>query len=68
MQTVELTAPKMSCGHCKMAVESAAAALDGVESVTADPGTKKIQLTFDENTVSLETISQAITAAGYPVE
>ncbi len=68
MQTKELTAAKMSCGHCKMAVENAAGALDGVKSVTADPGTKKIELSYDESKVSIEEISKAIEAAGYPVE
>lgn len=68
MQTTELTSTKMSCGHCKMAVEKAAGELDGVEAVTADPDTKKIELTYDEDRVSLEEISKAIEAAGYPVE
>lgn len=68
MQTIELTANKVSCGHCKMAVESAAGELDGVESVTADPDTKKIELTYDEKRVSVEDISKAIEAAGYPID
>ncbi|RJQ43601.1 MAG: copper chaperone [Gaiellales bacterium] len=63
-----LTAPKMSCGHCKMAVESAGQALDGVSSISADPDTKKIEVTYDENVVSLDAIRQAITEAGYPAE
>lgn len=68
MQEVKLTAPKMSCGHCKMAVEAAAGGLTGVESVTADPGSKEIDVTWDENVVSLEEIKKAIAEAGYPAE
>lgn len=68
MQSVTLTAPKMSCGHCKMSIENAAGALEGVSSITADPDTKKVEVAYDENTVSLDAIKQAITAAGYPVE
>lgn len=68
MQQAILTAPKMSCGHCKMAVESAAGALAGVSAVTADPETKKIEVSWDESVVALEDIRQAITAAGYPAE
>ncbi len=68
MQQTTLTAPKISCGHCKMAVESAAGQLPGVTSVTADPETKKIELTWDESLVSLEDIRRAIEEAGYPTE
>lgn len=68
MKQVILTAPKMSCGHCKMSVEGAAGGLSGVDSVSADPQTKKIEITYDESNVSLDEIKQAIEAAGYPVE
>ncbi|MHB1389725.1 MAG: cation transporter [Thermoleophilia bacterium] len=68
MQQTILTAPKMSCGHCKMAVESATSALAGVSAVSADPETKKIDVSWDESLVALEDIKQAITAAGYPAE
>ncbi len=68
MREALLISSKMSCGHCKMAVESSAAALAGVESVKADPETKKITVTYDEAEVSLEDIKQVIEAAGYPVD
>ncbi len=68
MPQVTLTAPKMSCGHCKMTVENAAGALAGVDSVNADPESKKIEISYDEGQVSLEDIRQAIEQAGYPVE
>lgn len=68
MQQITLTAPKISCGHCKMAVESAASALSGVSSVSADPETKKIEVTWDENVVSLDDIRKAIAEAGYPTD
>lgn len=68
MEQVTLSAPKMSCGHCKMAVESAGGALDGVSSISADPDSKNVVISYDESVVSLDAIKQAITAAGYPVE
>lgn len=68
MQQTVLTAPKMSCGHCKMAVESAAGSIAGVSEVKADPQTKKIEVSYDETVVSLEEIKKAIAAAGYPPE
>ncbi|MHB0914702.1 MAG: copper ion binding protein [Thermoleophilia bacterium] len=68
MTQVTLSAPKMSCNHCKMAVESAAGALEGVSSISADPESKNVDISYDESVVSLDAIKQAITAAGYPVE
>ncbi len=68
MQQTVLTSQKISCGHCKMTVESAGNALDGVESITADPETKKIEVSYDEGKVTLEESRKAIENAGYPTE
>jgi copper chaperone CopZ len=52
----------MSCGHCKQAVESNLAALDGVTSATADveQGTVRV-----EGEVDLDVIRGAVDDAGY---
>lgn len=63
-----LSAPKMSCGHCKMAVENAVGSVAGVSSVSADPQTKEVAVAFDEDQVSLEEIIKAMAEAGYPAE
>jgi len=68
MQQTILTVPKMSCGHCKMAVESATNDLAGVISISADPETKNVDVSYDESQVDLGAIKQAIEKAGYPVE
>ncbi len=68
MQQVTLNAPKMSCGHCKMTVESTGGALAGVVSISADPQTKAVKVSYDESAVTLEEIKQALAAAGYPAE
>lgn len=68
MEQVTLIAQKMSCGHCKMAIESAGSALTGVSSINADPESKKIVVSYDESTIDLETIRKAIEEAGYPTE
>jgi copper chaperone len=64
----ELTAPDMSCNHCKMTIEKAVKELDGVTSVNADPNTKKVTVEFDEKEVSLDDIMDVIVEAGYEVE
>lgn len=66
MQQVVLTAPDMSCGHCKMTIENAGNALAGVSAITADPDTRKIELSYDEEMVSLEDIKKVLAEAGYP--
>ena len=43
-----------------MTVEKAGGALEGVQSITADPESKKIEVSYDESMISLEEIQQAI--------
>ncbi len=64
----ELTAPDMSCGHCKMTIENAVNELDGIEKVVADPVTKKVTVEFDESSLTIEDIQHAIEDAGYETE
>lgn len=58
----------MSCMHCKMTIEKAVKGLTGIISVNADPDTKKVEINFDEKTVTLDAIRHAIEEAGYDVE
>jgi copper chaperone len=63
-----LTAPDMSCNHCKMTIENAVKELSGIKQVNADPNTKKVTVDFDEKTVSLDDIKSVIVDSGYEVE
>jgi len=51
-----------------MTVENTGNALEGVNSITANPESKKIEVTYDENVITLDEIRQAIDKAGYPTE
>ena len=64
---ITLTAPEMSCNHCKMTIEKAVKQLSGIKQVDADPNTKKVTVDFDEKTVSLDDIKSVIVDAGYEV-
>jgi copper ion binding protein len=66
--TRELTAPAMSCGHCKMTIEKAVKALEGISSVNADPATKKVVVEYDESSTTINDIKKAIEGAGYEAE
>ena len=56
----------MSCGHCKMSVEKALNAIDGVEAVV-DLDTKIAQVTLSKD-IEDDILIQAITEAGFEVE
>jgi Cu+-exporting ATPase len=56
----------MSCGHCKMAVEKALMAVDGVESAVVDLAGKTAEVTLAKE-VENEVLSKAVTNAGYEV-
>lgn len=42
METVTYSVPGMHCGHCERAVKEELAAVDGVEAVEVDLGTKTV--------------------------
>ena len=58
----------VSCGHCKAAVEKGLMGIDGVQAAEADLAAKTVQVTYDTNKVSRDTIAGAITDAGYEVK
>ncbi|QYJ16354.1 Copper chaperone CopZ [Rubrobacter xylanophilus DSM 9941] len=66
MTNVRLTVPDMSCGHCKAAIEGELAKLPTVEA-SADPDTKTVEVSYDENRVGEREIRAAIEEAGYTV-
>ena len=68
VEQVTLTAPDISCGHCVATVESAVSALPGVASVAANESTKRVEIAFDPNRVSLDQIEATLDDAGYPVQ
>lgn len=61
--TATYTVPGMSCGHCEKKVSEKLRAVEGVESVDVDLGTKLVTVTGP----SLEdsALRAAIAAAGY---
>lgn len=68
MKEITLNAPAMSCGHCKMSIESAGNARAGISAITADPDTKQVRVSYDEGVISLADIKAMLADAGYPAE
>jgi copper chaperone len=62
-----LNVPSVSCNHCKMAIEGAVKALDGIAGVDVDVPAKSVSVDFDAESVSLDAIEAAVREEGYEV-
>ncbi len=67
MTTVTYTVPAISCGHCTHTIETEVGELQGVQSVKADEGTKKVEITFDAP-ANEATIKALLAEINYPAE
>jgi copper ion binding protein len=61
-----VTAPNISCEHCKRAIEGAVGALPGVQSVYVAVPSKTVQVSYDPAQVSRATIEATLDEEGYP--
>jgi len=66
-ETITLTAPDISCGHCVSAIQNRLGGLEGVSTVVASADTKQIDLSFDPSKITLDTIKAELDDEGYPV-
>ena len=55
----------MTCASCSQAVEKATQKLAGVQQASVNLATEKLNITYDENQLSLEDIKHAVDDAGY---
>ena len=67
MKTVTLNVPDISCGHCKSSIEGAVGELTGIDKVEVTIDAKTVDLAFDESSVSMDAIVEAIEGVGYEV-
>jgi len=68
MGKILLTVNGMSCGHCVKAVEGSVGALNGVKEVNVHLSEGKVEVDFDPELVSVDTIKNIIDDQGYDVE
>lgn len=57
----------MKCGGCETTVKDKLMEIDGVISVAADHKGKKVEVEFESEKVSLDTIRSVIEGAGFAV-
>jgi copper chaperone len=63
-----LTVKDMSCGHCKMTVENAVKALDGVKKAKVNLRAKTVTIKYEGTDVGPDQFKEAISQAGYTAE
>lgn len=64
---MQITVKGMMCTHCEGKVNKAVGALEGVTFVGANHDKNLVEVTFDENKVSLQKIKDVISEQGYEV-
>lgn len=62
-----LQVPEVHCDHCKTSLEGAVGDLAGVSRVEVSVPTATIDVAFDESSVDLAAIKEAIEGQGYAV-
>ncbi|WP_019153623.1 copper chaperone CopZ [Robertmurraya massiliosenegalensis] len=67
MEKVTLKVQGMSCGHCVQSVEGSVGKLDGVSEVKVHLENGTVDVEFDSNKVTLESIKTTIDDQGYDV-
>jgi len=66
MTETTLSVPEIHCDHCKMSIEGAVNALDGVTSAAVTVDTATVAVTFDDP-ATMDDIVSAIEDQGYAV-
>lgn len=67
MSTTTLNVPTISCGHCKSSIEGAVSGLTGIRKVEVGIEAKQVEVDFDETSIALDAIVEAIEEQGYDV-
>lgn len=67
MSTITLDVKGMSCNHCVNSVEGALGKLAGVSSAKVDLAANQVTVSYDEGTVSVDQLKEAIEDQGYDV-
>ena len=68
METITLTAPDISCAHCKATIEREVGAVSGVQACSVDIPSRQVSVTYDPANVTRDRIVETLDEEGYPVE
>ncbi len=65
METIKLTIPNISCGHCVMTIKRELSEIEGVTQIEGDADTKEISVQW-EAPASIEKIKATLEEINYP--
>lgn len=65
MSTVTIQVPGIHCDHCKSSIEGALGELGGVRRAEVSVDDKNVTVEYDDDTVGLEALQDAIIEQGY---
>lgn len=68
MEKTTLNVKGMSCGHCIKAIEGSVGTLSGINSVKVDLDSGTVEVEFNQNEVTLDSIKETIDDQGYDVQ
>jgi len=68
MRQVKFNVTGMRCSGCETIIETAVTPLEGVELVSANYPSGSVEVSFDEDKLSLKDIQKVIETSGYPIE
>ncbi|MGH2449362.1 MAG: heavy-metal-associated domain-containing protein [Chloroflexota bacterium] len=66
MPTLHLIAPDISCDHCKATIERELGGMTGVDHVTVEVPSKRVDVSFDRSAVDEDAILAKLDDEGYP--
>ena len=67
MEHITLNVKGMSCGHCVSAVETSVGALNGVDKVEVHLSEGRVEVEFNPEQVSVNTVKDTIEDQGFDV-
>jgi copper chaperone len=67
MKQVSLQVPEVHCDHCKTSIEGAVSQLSGISNVDVAIAEASVAVEYDEDTIDLSQIKEAIEEQGYAV-
>ncbi len=62
-----LNIPDISCGHCALMINEALRPIEGVRDVKVSIPTKRAEVEYDEDLVTIERMAEALAGEDYPV-
>ncbi len=66
MTTRTVSVSNISCGHCVATIEREVGELDGVQSVSADQGSRRVTISWDPEATDWVAIEELMKEINYP--